>query len=556
MTNVTAGTDWSSVNWQKVNKTVTNLRQRIYRAAKQGDLKKVRSLQRLMLRSYANRLQSVRKVTQINAGKNTPGVDKLTIKTSEERSKFADDLKEYQSWKVKPVRRVYIPKANGKKRPLGIPVMTDRAIQAMVKNALEPYWESKFEGSSYGFRPGRGCHDAIQAIYNSAKGHIWSKRKYVLDADIKGAFDNISHEYLLKAIGNFPARELIKQWLKAGYLEVGKLYQVDSGTPQGGVISPLLANVALHGMEEALGIKRVYRKHKDVFEIQSHRAMVRYADDFVVFTETEEDAQTCKRILTEWLNQRGLEFSEEKTKIVSLNEGFNFLGFHVKRYKVIDRQSNHKLLIKPSNEAIQKFKDNLKIEFLRLRGQNVARVIKTLNPKIRGWGNYFKIGVATETFDGLDNWMLKRCLRWARRTHSTKSLGWIRRKYFNVGFQRGSQAWGLLRDKETDVKLLALGSIKIQRHIVVKGTYSPDDPDLEDYWKTRRSREIKALPQGKRTLAIKQQGRCSVCGDWLLNGENLHTHHRVPKSQGGSDRYDNLELMHLYCHQQIHSKKV
>lgn len=556
MSNVTAGTNWSAVAWQKVNKNVTNLRQRIYRAAKQGDLKKVRSLQRLMLRSYSNRLQAVRRVTQINAGKKTPGVDKLIIKTPEARGKFADALKQYEVWKAQPVRRVYIPKANGKKRPLGIPVMTDRAIQAMVKNALEPYWETKFEGSSYGFRPGRGCHDAIEAIYNSARGDARSRKKYVLDADIKGAFDNISHAYLLKTIGNFPARELVKQWLKAGYVELGELHLVNSGTPQGGVISPLLANVALHGMEEALNIKWRYRRDRDVFELQSRRALVRYADDFVVFTETEEDAEECRRILTGWLAERGLQFSEEKTQTVSLKDGFNFLGFNVRRYEVKDRRSSLKLLIKPSKESVQQYRDNLKAEWKKLLGHDVGRVIKVLNSKIRGWGNYFRIGVSAEVFESLDHWMLIRCLRWARRTHPTKSLKWIRRKYFKVGFEHGNKSWRLLRDKEHGGELLEISSIKIQRHVMVKGTHSPDNPALSGYWKTRRSKEIKALPKGKRTLAMRQQGKCPQCGDWLLNKEELHVHHKVPRSKGGSDKYDNLELVHLYCHQQVHAKKV
>ena len=240
---------------------------------------------------------------------------------------------------------------------------------------------------------------------------------------------------------------------------------------------------------------------------------------------------------------------------MSLEDGFNFLGFSVRRYEVKDRRSNLKLLIKPSKESIQKYRDNLKAEWKKILGHDVGRVIKVLNPKIRGWGNYFKIGVSADVFYSLDHWMFNRCLRWARRTHRTKSLKWIRRKYFNVGFEHGNKSWRLLRDKKHGGELLELGSIKIQRHVMVKGTHSPDNPDLRDYWKTRRSKEIKALPKGKRTLAMKQQGKCPKCGDWLLNNEELHTHHKVPRSKGGSDKYDNLELVHLYCHQQVHSNE-
>ncbi|HEY9693425.1 MAG TPA: group II intron reverse transcriptase/maturase [Oculatellaceae cyanobacterium] len=553
MSNVTCGTDWRTIDWKKVNQEVRNLRLRIYRAAKQNDLKKVRSLQRLMLRSYANRLLSVRRVTQLNAGKDTPGVDKLTIKTPEARGKFADMLKVYEIWKAKPVRRVYIPKTNGKKRPLGIPVMLDRAVQAMVKNALEPYWESKFECGSYGFRPGRGCHDAIEAIYNNAKGDSRNKKKFVLDADIKGAFDNINHKYLLEAIGNFPSRELIKQWLKAGYVEMGKFHTVESGTPQGGVISPLLANVALHGMEEALGIKFRYIKSKGVFESKSKRALVRYADDFVVLTETLKEAEECKRILEVWLIERGLEFSKEKTRIVSLTEGFNFLGFNVRRYEVEDRRSKLKLLIKPSKESVQKFRDNLKESWMKLVGFDADLVVKSLNPKIKGWGNYFRVGVSAETFYELDAWIYGRVLRWAKRTHPKKNLGWIRKRYFTNN--KPGTSWGKFGDKASGVYLALLGEIKIKRHIKVVGNYSPDDPELKDYWETRMSKDVKSLAKSRQILAKRQRGKCTVCGDSLLNGEELHAHHIVPRSEGGKDKYDNLNLVHLYCHQQIHSKK-
>ncbi len=229
-------TNWNSIDWHQEERRVRNLRQRIFRATQAGDWKRVRSLQKLMLRSHANRLVSVRRVAQLNTGKQTPGVDKLLLKTPAARGRMVDQLVHYQLWKAKPARRVYIPKANGKQRPLGIPVMIDRCLQAMVKNALEPSWEARFEGCSYGFRPGRGCHDAIEKIYRLARPH--TRRRWIVDADIKGAFDNISHEYLLTTIGRVPGCELIKQWLKAGYMEKGVFHETQAGTPQGGVITP------------------------------------------------------------------------------------------------------------------------------------------------------------------------------------------------------------------------------------------------------------------------------------------------------------------------------
>jgi RNA-directed DNA polymerase len=268
-----ADTDWNTVDWHQEELRVRNLRQRIFRATQAGDWKRVRSLQKLTLRSRANALVSVRRVAQLNAGKNTPGVDKVLLKTPAARGRMVDLLVLHRPWTAKPARRVYIPKANGKLRPLGIPVILDRCVQAMVKNALEPSWEARFEGCSYGFRPGRGCHDAIEKIFKIASPK--NRKKWVLDADIKGAFDHISHEHLLETIGRVPGYELIKQWLKAGYVDKGVFHETEAGTPQGGVISPLLANIALHGMEEALEIK-----HRKRGELDSKRALVRYADDF------------------------------------------------------------------------------------------------------------------------------------------------------------------------------------------------------------------------------------------------------------------------------------
>src|SRR5947209_11381827 len=333
-------TNWNAINWRKANQTVRNLRHRIFRATQEVNLKKVRSLQKLMLKSYSNRLVSVRRVAQINAGKNTPGVDKLVIKTPAARGGMVDTLAHHTLWKAKPARRVYIPKANNKLRPLGIPVVQDRCLQAMVKNALEPFWEAKFEWSSYGFRPGRSCHDAIEKIYGLARTN--KTKKWVLDADIRGAFDHISHDYLLKTIGPVPGKELIKQWLKAGYVEHGTFHATEQGTPQGGVVSPLLANIASHGMEAPIGVTYDYRG-----QLIGKRAVVRYADDFVCFCETREDAERVQKILVECLKERGLALSEHNTRIVHLTQRFDFLGFNIRHYPAPQTsRTGWKLLIK------------------------------------------------------------------------------------------------------------------------------------------------------------------------------------------------------------------
>jgi RNA-directed DNA polymerase len=502
-----------------------------------------------MLRSYSNTLVSVRRVTQINKGRHTPGVDKLVVKTPQARGELVDQIQTtYQPWRSKPAspaRRVYIPKANGKQRPLGIPTVIDRVIQAKVKNALEPCWEARFEGVSYGFRPGRGCHDAIAQIFNLARPNM--RKKWVVDADIKGAFDNISHDHLLEAIGLCPGRELIKQWLKAGYMENGVFHDTEAGTPQGGVISPLLANIALHGMEEALGAR--YNKQGHTI---GNRALVRYADDFVVFCESREDAEAVIQTLKGWLGERGLTLSEEKTRIVHLTEGFDFLGFNVRQYKT-PRTSRYgyKLLIKPSKESVKAIRKKLRDKWLSLRGYDATTVVVTLNPIIRGWANYFRIGVASETFKVLDQWMYIREFRYAKHAHPTKPWKWRRKRYWGKLNPRRN-SYSVFGDKRTGSYLIKFTWFTIKRHVLVRGRSSPDNPAEREYWAKRAKRQVETLPLNKQKLAKAQNYLCPLCGDSLFNDEELQIHHVRPRSQGGLHYLDNLRLVHLYCQLQIH----
>jgi len=311
--------DWSQVNWRRVRKIVTNLRRRIFRDRKLGQWKQLRRLQKLLIKNYANLLLSVRQITQINSGKNTAGVDGEVVNTPEQRVKL---VKSWNNVKALPTRRVFIPKANGKERPLGIPTVRDRVMQNIVKQSLEPEWEAVFEANSYGFRPGRSCQDSIAQCWiklNASPrtgGHTW-----VLDADIKGFFDNIAHESILKQLGSFPGKKLIKEWLKAGFIYEGNLYETETGTPQGGVISPLLANIGLHGLEEI--IKKT----------NSKLGIIRYADDFVVTAKDKGNLENVLILIKQWLSERGLEISEEKTSIRSIEKGFNFLGFNLRHYR-------------------------------------------------------------------------------------------------------------------------------------------------------------------------------------------------------------------------------
>jgi len=539
-------TDWNAIDWQKANKVVNSLRQRIFRASRQGDLKKVRSLQKLMLRSYSNTLLGVRRVTQVNEGRNTPGVDKLIVKTPERRAWLVDYLMTFQPWKVKPNRRVYIPKASGKLRPLGIPSIVDRAIQARVKNALEPFWEARFEGCSYGFRPGRSQQDAISRIFITA---AHKQRTWVLDADIEGAFDNIDHDYLLKTIGNFPARGLIRQWLKAGYVDRNVFHDTEKGTPQGGVVSPTLANIALHGMEEALGI--TYNSHG---QIQSPRTLVRYADDFVILTKTRRDAETAYLVIYRWLEKRGLKLNDEKTRIVELCDGFDFLGFNVRLYNSTPHSTKERwtLLIKPSKESARRVKVKLREEWKKATGRKLEGQIPYFNRIIRGWANYYCTVVSSETFKTLDFWMWNRAWRYTGHRHKDKSKGWRMVKSFGKFNPKRNDCW-VFGDKQTGAYVWKFQWTGIRRHVLVKGTASPDDPNLKEYWERRIKAKAEGLPVKKGRIAQNQGHRCPVCGEHVYNGEELEVHH--VNGDRKDNRLRNLQLLHYYCHQQVTAKQ-
>jgi RNA-directed DNA polymerase len=504
------GDAWEHVDWRRCEQEVRRLRRRIFKAAKEGDLATVRDLQQLMLRSWCNTLVSVRRVTQRNAGRRTAGVDGLVALTSQARAGVAVRVHaSIGSWKPSPVRRVHIPKAGDttKTRPLGIPVILDRCHQGRVCNALEPEWEARFEPRSYGFRPGRGCHDAIESLFQTLCGK--AKRVWILDADLAGAFDKIDHGHLLEMIGTFPARDLVAGWLKAGVFEAGKGFApTEEGTPQGGGISPCLLNIALHGLEEAAGVRyQATGVHAGNLR-PGCPALTRYADDLVVCCHSRQQAEQVKARLAGWLEPRGLAFNEAKTRIVAVEQGFDFLGMNVRRY-------NGKLLIKPSAKAVKGFRERLAREFRALRGANVAAVLAKIVPIVRGWVAYYRTVVSSRVFAALSDYLWKLTYKWACWNHPNKPRRWIVDRYFGKFEKVRNDRW-VFGDRDTGAYLPKPSWTDIVRHTLVKGGASPDDPDLAGYW-ARRRRKVKPLPDSYTVrLLSRQDGRCSLCGEDLL----------------------------------------
>jgi RNA-directed DNA polymerase len=479
--------DWESINWQSVDRRVRNLRRRIFRAAQNEQWNQVRSLMKLMLRSYSNTLQSVRKVTQENKGRKTPGLDGQVVVSQRGRVALVRSMLKRKAWKVSPAKRVYIPKSDGKQRPLGILTIKNRVAQAVVKNALEPCWEARFEQHSYGFRPGRSAHDAIEQCFrrlNKHCGDIW-----VLDADIKAAFDNISHDFVLQQLGNIPGRGLIRKWLKAGYVEAEMFNATASGVPQGGVISPLLANIAMDGIEALLPGKLGF---------------IRYADDFVVTAKSKEQLEATLPALKMFLAERGLSLNTDKTGIRHINDGFNFLGFNVRRY-------GNKCLIKPQKDKTLAFLKEI-LEWLRYHREVLpSEVIAYLNPRLLGWSNYYRHAISKSVFCYVDHHVFRALWRWCCRRHSNKNRYWIANKYFGVDKYGYWCFHVFVKNLNGDIRKISLRQtqdIPITRHIKVKGKVSMDDPSLTSYWRLRAERllERKATP-GKRAPLRAMEAR-------------------------------------------------
>lgn len=559
---------WKTINWRKVERYVFKMQKRIYVASCRGDVKRCRKLQHTLMRSWYNRVLAVRRVTVENQGKKTAGVDGVKSLPPNARLELVGRLR--LTGKSKPTRRVWIPKpGREEKRPLGIPTMYDRALQAVVKTTLEPEWEAVFEPNSYGFRPGRSCHDAIKQIKNC----IQNKAKYVLDADIARCFDRINHETLLQKLNTKgKVRQQIKAWLKSGVIDSGAFTATSEGTPQGGIISPLLANIALHGLEnhikefaETLDLKYPTGGTMSKRDKARSLSIIRYADDFVVLHEDKTVVQRCREIISEWLVGIGLELKPEKTRLThtfkpELSEdgkaGFDFLGHHIQQYPAGKYRSSttpkgtilgFNTLITPSAKASKAHQEEIRRIIIKHRSSPQVTLIKDLNPIIRGWTSFYSNSDA-QTVGELskqDYLTYLKLRRWAKRRCGNVKDGHI--KYW-TSIDGDNWVFATREGTANPLRLLKHSSISCSStdYVKVKGDKSPYDGDLV-YWSSRLGTHPQ-IPNRKAKLLKKQKGKCQWCGLSFQDWDVIEEDHIIPRAIGGKDESKNLQLLHRHCH--------
>ena len=537
-------TDWHAIDWQSTEHNVRRLQARIVKATQEKKWGKVKALQRLLTHSFSGKALAVRRVTE-NQGKNTPGVDQITWNTPHKKINAVYSLRQ-RDYHPQPLRRIYIPKKNGKKRALGIPVMKCRAMQALYLLALDPVAETTADPNSYGFRPARSTADAIEQCF-TALGNLQTAQ-WILEGDIKGCFDGISHEWLLTHISIEKA--ILRKWLKSGYMEKNILYPTEEGAPQGGIISPVLANMTLDGLERRL---RERFPKTTVKGIAAKVNFVRYADDFIVTAASQELLeQDVKPLVEAFLKERGLELSKEKTRITHIEEGFDFLGQNIRKYKT---GKQHKLLIKPAHKNVHAHLEKIRANNKKNQTLSAGRLILMLNPIIRGWAQYHQHVVSADVFSYVDDAIYRRLRQWVRRRHPKKSNKWITKKYFKTCGGNNWVFYGEINSQE--VYLAETANVPIKRHAKVKAQANPYDPAWETYYEKRLDVQIADTLKGKQWLLHlwkEQNGLCPMCQQKITKITGWHSHHIEWRSKGGPDTAENRVLLHPNCHQQLHSQ--
>ena len=486
--------DWESIDWQIVARHVQRLQMRIAKAVREGRYGKVKVLQRLLTRSFLAKLWAVRRVVT-NPGKRTPGVDGVAWRTPKAKMKAARSLRR-RGYRPQPLRRVYIPKSNGKKRGLGIPTMKDRAMQALYLLALNPIAESVADPNSYGFRLERSTSDAVQQCLLALSRK--NSAEWILDADIEAFFDQLSHAWLLDHVPM--DKEVLRKWLKAGILEEGFVHPTETGTPQGGIISPVLANIALDGLERF--VKESAPKTAKV-------NVIRYADDVLITGASREVLENCVRPAMEaFLEERGLRLSPEKTKIVHIETGVDFLGANLRKY-------DGKYRPEPAKKSVQSFLQRIR-GFIRTHPTiKQEDLIHYLNPRIRGWANHFRYLCASKAFKHIDHHIFRSVWRWAKRRHPEKQVPWVYDRYYR---SRVSRKWIFstqARDSKGQAKTLDLvnaSSVPIRRHVKIRAKATIFDPEYEEYFRLRRLRRKR--PRRRRSPDHSHPGQLSLWPSW------------------------------------------
>jgi len=525
---------WNSIDWNKAETYVNRLQVRIAKATQEKKWNTVKRLQYLLTHSYYAKAVAVRKITT-NKGKNTSGVDKELWSTPASKMRGVLSLTD-KNYKAKPLRRVFIEKKGKKaKRPLGIPCMYDRAMQALYALALDPVSEVTADTKSFGFRKGRSCQDACEYIFGALSRKV--SAEWVLEGDIKGCFDHISHEWLIE---NIPMdKSVLKQFLKAGFVFENELFPTDDGTPQGGVISPILANMALDGMQKMLAdrfhtnrLGKVDHRFRGAHKVN----LVRYADDFIVTAATKEIAEEAKGLIREFLKTRGLELSEEKTTITHINDGFDLLGWTFRKFK-------GKLIVKPSKKSIKSFVANLSETILR-RGKAWKQevLIEKLNQQIRGWTNYHQSVCASEAFAHIDYVLYELLWGWAKRRHPHKGRWWVSLNYWH---RKGNRNWVFSTE---DKELLRVDHIPIVRHTKVRIDANPYF-DTQYFLDRKFKHGMKRLSGRFKLIWKNQNGCCYHCGMPMEISDDREIFFKVLKSMGGKDEVPNMAYVHKSCQQ-------